>query len=196
MRARWQTTRPARDGRQALLAFAISILLASFGCGAAPVEEASPHRGHQFDAAAPPAAPGSIDARLADVARIHGAAGPWAVAGYRMGQYALKRLGLSAQSFDLEVIHHSPQEVQFSCIADGAAAATGASLGKLNLRLAEADEAHVTTTYRRPSTGATVTLRPTAAFRSRFQDVPRDQLLAAGRTVMELPEAEVFEEVR
>lgn len=36
---------------------------------------------------------------------------------------------------------------------DGAAAATGASLGKLNLRIADADDAHVATTYRRVSTG-------------------------------------------
>lgn len=140
-------------------------------------------------------APGSADAQLAEVARVHGGAGPWAVAGYRMGRHALKKLGLPPQSFDLEVIHHTPQKVQFSCIADGASAATGASVGKLNLRLTEADDAHVATTYRRRSTGATVTLRPSTAFRARFQDVPREQLPAAGKIVVELPDAEIFEEV-
>jgi hypothetical protein len=39
---------------------------------------------------------------LAAVAFVHGGAGPWAVAGYRMGQAALARLGLSRQSFDLD----------------------------------------------------------------------------------------------
>jgi formylmethanofuran dehydrogenase subunit E len=144
--------------------------------------------------ASPPASsPG--EEPLARVAAIHGGAGPWVVAGYRMGAYALAKLGLARQSFDLEVIHHTPQEVQFSCIADGAAAATGASTGKLNLRLVDATEAEVATTYRRKSTGQTVTLRPTRAFAERFRDVPREQLAAAGRVVLALPEAEVFEEL-
>jgi formylmethanofuran dehydrogenase subunit E len=144
--------------------------------------------------ASPPASsPG--DEPLARVAAIHGGAGPWVVAGYRMGEYALAKLGLARQSFDLEVIHHTPQEVQFSCIADGAAAATGASAGKLNLRLVDASEAEVATTYRRKSTGQAVTLRPTRAFAERFRDVPREQLAAAGRVVLALPEAEVFEEL-
>lgn len=132
---------------------------------------------------------------LAKVAAIHGAAGPWAVAGYRMGRYALARLALPAQSFDLEVTHHTPSSVQYSCIADGAAASTGASVGKLNLKLAPAGEADVMTTYVRKSTGQSVTLRPTAAFKARFAGLPRDQLGAAGREVMTLPDSDVFEEV-
>ena len=137
-----------------------------------------------------------MDEQLREVARIHGAAGPWAVAGYRMGKHALERLGLQPQSFDLEVIHHSPPAVQLSCIADGAAAATGASLGKLNLRLVTADEAGVATTYRRRSTGASITLRPTAAFQARFRDLPSERIPDAGRLVLKLPAAEVFEEAR
>jgi formylmethanofuran dehydrogenase subunit E len=140
------------------------------------------------------AASGDDDA-LARVTTIHGGAGPWVVAGYRMGEYALARLGLQRQSFDLEVVHRTPQEVQFSCIADGAAAATGASAGKLNLRLVDATEADVATTYRRRSTGQAVTLRPSRAFTARFRDVPRDQLAAAGRIVLALPDSEVFEEL-
>lgn len=190
-------------------AFALAALLPlalSTGCSgppaAAPPAHADPHHGgahpapHAHAPPSSPAAPGGTDAQLAEVARVHGGAGPWAVAGYRMGRHALGRLGLTPQSFDLEVIHHSPRAVQYSCIADGAAAATGASLGKLNLSLVDADEASVATTYRRRSTGASITLRPTAAFRARFTDVPREELPAAGRAVMELPEAEIFEEVR
>jgi formylmethanofuran dehydrogenase subunit E len=112
-----------------------------------------------------------------------------------MGAYALAKLGLERQSFDLEVVHHTPQEVQFSCIADGAAAATGASAGKLNLHLVDATEAGVATTYRRKSTGQAVTLRPSRAFVARFRDVPRDQLAAAGRAVLALPDSDVFEEL-
>jgi|HubBroStandDraft_6_1064221.scaffolds.fasta_scaffold604021_2 formylmethanofuran dehydrogenase subunit E len=140
-------------------------------------------------------APSGDDDALARVTTIHGGAGPWVVAGYRMGEYALVRLGLQRQSFDLEVVHHTPQEVQFSCIADGAAAATGASAGKLNLRLVDAAEADVATTYRRRSTGQAITLRPARAFTARFRDVPRDQLAQAGRVVLALPDADVFEEL-
>lgn len=141
-------------------------------------------------------APREPDRALAEVAAIHGGAGPWAVSGYRMGTYALGRLGLPKQSFDLEVVHHSPAAVQFTCIADGASASTGASVGKLNLTMAPADEAHVTTTYRNKKTGAEITLRPSAAFVQRFKDVPREKLGEAGRTVMSLPDPEVFEEVK
>jgi hypothetical protein len=144
---------------------------------------------------ASPGAGGAGDEGLARVAAIHGAAGPWAVAGYRMGRYALAALGLSAQSFDLEVIHHTPSMIQYSCIADGAAASTGASVGKLNLKLVDSTEAEVMTTYVRKSTGQSLTLRPTAAFKARFGGLPRDKLGDAGREVMALSDAEVFEEV-
>ena len=144
--------------------------------------------------AATPSAASSDDA-VARVTVIHGGAGPWVVAGYRMGEYALGKLGLERQSFDLEVVHHTPQEVQYSCIADGAAAATGASAGKLNLRLVDATESAVATTYRRKSTGQSLTLRPSASFVARFRDVPRNQLAAAGRVVLALPDADIFEEL-
>lgn len=135
------------------------------------------------------------DEAIARVAAIHGGHGPWAVAGYRMGRFALERLGLQPQSFDLEVIHHSPRSVQYSCIADGASAATGASLGKLNLSLQESDAAHVATTYRKKSTGQALTLRPTAAFAERFEGLPRAKLGEAGRSVMSLQDSEIFEEI-
>ena len=173
------------------LLVACAVAVAACDAGEAPPTHGAP------PAAAPAAASGnSSDDALAAVARVHGGAGPWAVAGYRMGAHALERLGLRAQSFDLEVVHRSPREVQYSCIADGAAAATGASLGKLNLSLEPADEAHVETIYRRKSDGKEVRLRVTESFEKRFQDVPRERLAEAGREVIDLPASEVFEDVR
>jgi formylmethanofuran dehydrogenase subunit E len=169
---------------------ALTLALALPGCAAsAPLTAAPPSPNGAASSAS------SGDEALARVTLIHGGAGPWAVAGYRMGQYALARLGLRRQSFDIEVVHRTPQEVQFSCIADGAAAATGASAGKLNLHLVNAPEADVSTTYRNRSTGQAVTLRPSRAFAARFRDVPREELAAAGRTVLGLPDADVFEEL-
>jgi len=141
--------------------------------------------------------PSAEEAALARVAAVHGGAGPWAVAGYRMGQYALSRLGLRRGSFDLEVEHHSPAQVQYSCMADGAAAATGASLGKLNLSLQSvAEPAATATTFRNRSSGQSLTLRPSVRFAERYRDLPFDKLAEAGREVLSLPDSEVFEQVQ
>jgi formylmethanofuran dehydrogenase subunit E len=113
-----------------------------------------------------------------------------------MGAYALKQLGLERGSFDLDVTHASPPEVQYSCIADGAAAATGASLGKLNLHWQEAPLPDTRTTYVRKSTGQSITLEVTPAFAAKYKDVPRPQLRAAGEEVMRLPDSEIFQQAK
>jgi formylmethanofuran dehydrogenase subunit E len=134
-------------------------------------------------------------AALEAIRGVHGGAGPWVVAGYRMGKFALARLRLPRGSFDLEVVHHSPREVQFSCIADGAAAATGASLGRLNLSLEPAAAQDTRTTYRNRQTGASVTLETTEEFAQRYADLPRTQLSAAGVEVLQLQDAQIFREL-
>lgn len=133
---------------------------------------------------------------LAKVTAIHGAPGPWAVLGYRMGEAALLQLGLPRGSFDLMIVHHTPDKVQYSCIADGASAATGASVGKLNLKLAPAsDDDDVFTEYSNKKTGVTVKLRPSAAFRARFAGADRAKAHEYGLQVLHLSDAEAFETV-
>lgn len=133
------------------------------------------------------------DPKLAAVAAIHGEAGPWAVAGYRMGVFALQKLGLPAQSHELKVLHRSPKTPQFACVADGAQAATGASVGKLNLALEEAPFEQLQTTFTNSKTGAFVTLKPAKAFIARFTNTPREKALENGKAVLALKDAEVFE---
>lgn len=138
---------------------------------------------------------GPLDPKEEAVARVtavHGGAGPFVVAGYRMGQAALTRLGLERGSFDLAVTHYSPKAVQYTCIADGAAAATLASVGRLNLTMTEAEAAELRTVYQRRSTGAQVTLRLRPEFMARFLDTPREQLLDAGQTVLRLADEEIY----
>jgi len=147
-------------------------------------EQAGTDPAHTEDAAA-----------LSAIRSIHGGTGPWVVAGYRMGRYALAKLGLSRGSFDLQVVHHAPREVQYTCIADGAAAATGASLGRLNLSLQQAEPQATRTTYSNRATGASLTLQTTESFALRFMNVPRSQLSAAGAAVLHLADAEIFREV-
>ncbi|MFO0679033.1 MAG: FmdE family protein [Polyangiaceae bacterium] len=175
-----------RAGAAVIVAAVVGIVAA--GCGGPHAEGAQPsghvHHGHA-----------ERSADFGKVYTIHGGAGPWVVAGWRMGQHAMKVLGTSPYDFDLEVTHVSPKQVQYSCIADGAAAATGASLGKLNLRLDEAPRDRLATTYRKKSTGQAITLRPTTAFEARFKDVPREKLGDAGAEVRGLSDSEIFEVV-
>jgi formylmethanofuran dehydrogenase subunit E len=197
------SSRPSLLALLTATATASLVLVLAPGC-AAPAAPATPrppthagghpgHPGHRPEGRVD-AGPGSVDARLAEVARAHGGAGPWAVAGYRMGAFALRTLGLDRGSFDLEIVHYTPREVQYACIADGAAASTGASVGKLNLSLAEATPQDTRTVYRRRAAGgATITLRITQAFAARFLDVARERLGVAGREAMELPDSDVFE---
>lgn len=170
--------------------------LISAGC-ASRVESTSVHAGNvpHGHVAKAVAHSDPIERALDEVAAIHGAPGPWAVAGYRMSEHALAKLGLARGSFELEVVHRTPREVRYSCIADGAAAHSGASIGKLNLSLVETSADDVLTIYRDKKTGKSIALRPTASFRARYADTPREQARALGREVLSLPAEQVFEEI-
>ena len=139
------------------------------------------------------AKPDDVEARLDAVAAVHGGSGPFATAGYRMAQYALKELKLEPGSFDLDVEHHSPKMVQFSCIADGAQAATHVSVGKLSLRWVEATMEATQTVFLKRSTGQKVVLKPTASFIKTFINLPYEQSRENGRKVLALPDAQIFE---
>lgn len=140
----------------------------------------------------PPADETAVAERLARVQAIHGAAGPWAVSGYRMGERALKELGLPRHTFSLLVIHHAPAEVQYSCVADGLQAATGASPGKLNLRVVEASAENLSTVIKDRKTGRTLTFTLQPAFIRSISDLPHDRLEAEGRRVAGLRDDEMF----
>jgi formylmethanofuran dehydrogenase subunit E len=126
------------------------------------------------------------------VKEVHGAAGPWAVAGYRIGERALKELGLHRQSHDLEVVHRCPAEVQYSCIADGVQAATGASPGKLNLRVVEGTRDQLRTVVRDKKSGRSLTFILRPEFARTISDLPFDRLEAEGRRVASLPDEAIF----
>jgi hypothetical protein len=134
----------------------------------------------------------SVAACLARVKEVHGAAGPWAVAGYRIGERALKELGLPRQSHQVEVIHHCPAEVQFSCIADGVQAATGASPGKLNLRVEPAPREELRTVIRDKMTGRTLTFTLEPEFARSILNLPMSRGLAEGQRVASIPDDAIF----
>ncbi len=129
---------------------------------------------------------------LDEVSAIHGAAGPWAVAGYRMGLRALKELGLKRGSFDLEVIHETPMQVQYSCMADGIQAATGASAGKLNLKLKEVAPEGLRTVFRKKSTGETCVMELKPSLKARILYMPYEAFEQESRVLVRLPDEEVM----
>lgn len=136
------------------------------------------------------------DPILSRVAMIHGGTGPFAVAGYRMGEAALNELKLNRGSFSVEVIHHSPYQVQWSCIIDGLQAATGASVGKMNLKLVESTPDKVYSIVRNRKTGQEVKLELTPDFIKQNLNLNDKKLLAAGARTTALPESDIFRFIR
>jgi len=134
----------------------------------------------------------SESAILARVAEFHGAAGVFAVAGYRIGARALGELGEKRGSFDLDVTHRTPFQVQWSCIADGIQAATGVSVGKLNLRLVETSPEKLETVIRDKRSGRTLSFRLRPDFLSKYLDLPEDRQAAAARELLKLPDSAIF----
>jgi formylmethanofuran dehydrogenase subunit E len=140
----------------------------------------------------PPRDQATVSECLARVEAVHGGAGPWAVAGYRMGERALEDLGLPRHSFRLLVVHRCPAEVQYSCVADGLQAATGASPGKLNLRLEEVAVDRLATTVTDRESGRTLRFTLLPEFVRSITDLPHERLEAEGRRVASLPDSDLF----
>jgi hypothetical protein len=131
--------------------------------------------------------PAALEAATQRVTEIHGGAGPWAVVGYRMGMRALKELGLasplpptSPSRFVVEVIHESPLQIPFACIVDGLHAATGASLGKLNLKLVEVDSLDK------------MEFQVLPGFIAKYRELPPERLMAAGQEVLQMADEALF----
>ena len=120
------------------------------------------------------------------MARVHGAAGVFAVAGYREGQRALQMLGPQ-----LTVTHRCPLQVQYSCVADGWQASTGVSAGKLSLRVEESEDFE--TEARDRKSGRTLRFRLQPAFVQRFLNLPYKEQPQAARDILDLPDDQIFQ---
>ncbi len=137
-------------------------------------------------------APPQVESMLASVAAIHGAAGVFAVAGYRMGDRALRELHQPRGSFALDVTHKTPLEVQYSCVADGWQAATGVSSGKLNLHIVQGSPDELATTVKDRKSGAVLVFRLRPEFLKKYLNLPYDQQAKAAHDVAALPDDKIF----
>jgi formylmethanofuran dehydrogenase subunit E len=136
--------------------------------------------------------PAAANDILARVVEFHGTAGVFAVAEYRIGARALTELQEKRGSFRLDVTHHTPFEVQWSCIADGIQAATGVSAGKLNLRLLETTPDKLETVIKDNRSGKILSFRLRPEFLSKYLDTPEARQAAAARDVLKLPDSAIF----
>lgn len=103
----------------------------------------------------------SDPAWLGPAVQLHGHLGPWLVAGVRMGAAGLRAAGADGY-FDCEVAVEGPLALPpQACFLDGIQVATGATLGKRNLKWTEAKQLAVR--VKNVRTGKTAVVRPSAA---------------------------------
>jgi hypothetical protein len=163
-----------------MLAPMLTVLVAMVADG--PKDHATGSRGAR--ATAP-----QVIARILDA---HGHVGPWAVVGYRMGQRALEELKLPRHSKSLLVVHHTPLEFKFTCAADGVMAVTGATPGKMNIRLEECPLSELRTVVTDRSTGRVLTFRILPERASELAGVTPQKLDAMSHRFAELPDEAIF----
>jgi formylmethanofuran dehydrogenase subunit E len=97
---------------------------------------------------------------LSYAAQFHGHLGPMLTFGVRMGMSALQAVGAEGY-FDVEVTCDGPfAKPPASCFLDGIQIATGATLGKRNLRCVDGKD--ILVRIKNTRTGNTATLRPKA----------------------------------
>ena len=94
----------------------------------------------------------------------------------------------------MDVICYVPLQTPYSCIADGLVVGTGNSIGRLDIRLAEAlAEADVHVSVRRKDgTGPVLLLKPNQKYLEKIRIAPDAQLESLARECGELPEKEIF----
>ena len=129
-----------------------------------------------------------------EIKNLHGHVGPWNVLGWRMGKAALRELGATWGQHELDIVCQIPLKTPYSCIADGLVVGTGNSIGRLDIRLAEAlavPDARVSV-RRKDGTGPILLLKPNLKYLEKIRRAPDGQLGSLARECGELPETELF----
>ena len=120
--------------------------------------------------------------------------GPWNVLGWRMGKAALRELNASWGRHELNIVCHIPMETPYSCVADGLVVGTGNSIGRLDIRLAEAlamSDTHVSV-RRKDRRGPVILLKPNIKYLEQIRRASDAQLESLAHACGELPEKDLF----
>lgn len=124
---------------------------------------------------------------------FHGHVGPYAVAGMRLGRYALARVG-GELHFGCEADVYCPERPPGSCFLDGVQVSTGCTLGKVNIRHHVADRVELRLTNRR--TGRTVRVRlRTEAIERAVQAMQEESDEVGAGVLNAMTEEELIEEI-
>lgn len=133
---------------------------------------------------------------------FHGHLGPWVIIGHMIGADARQRLRTRGY-WDIEVVCWMPLERQkqpWSCILDGLQVATGATLGKQNIRFADSAEVlregwpvvdiMTRPTPDHPATG--LSYRPSESLSALMAGMSPDRLESLSREIASRRPAELF----
>ena len=106
---------------------------------------------------------------VTELARFHGHLGPFIVLGYRMGRYALQKLG--DNPFAIKASVYCSGITPQSCLADGIQLGSGCTLGKGNIEIVKSDVVYSEFS----SDGAKIRLKP-LGLKQLPQDTPDYEL--------------------
>jgi formylmethanofuran dehydrogenase subunit E len=129
-----------------------------------------------------------------EIKQAHGHVGPWNVIGWRMGKAALRELNATWGQHELDIVCHIPLKTPYSCIADGLVVGTGNSIGRLDIRLAEAlalADAHVSV-RRKDGKGPVLMLKPNEKYLEKIRKAPDGELGLLARECGEVSEKALF----
>jgi len=130
---------------------------------------------------------------LAGLKAFHGHLGPYAVAGFRLGRYALRRLQAEAY-FGLETDVWCPEAPPPSCFLDGIQVSTGCTLGKRNVRHHLAEEVRAAFKNRHTGEVLVLRLRPEAIQRA-VEQMQAHNDVAGARLIQSMTDEELLEEI-
>lgn len=128
-----------------------------------------------------------------EIVRYHGHMGPWNVMGWRMGRAALRELDAQWGDHSLEIVCHLPLATPYTCLADGLTVATGNSIGRLDIRLAEEQTTqtlHVS--VRRKGGGPALEFWPNPGYITQIERRPVSEMEAFSHRSAEMKEPELF----
>ena len=123
---------------------------------------------------------------------IHGDINPWAVAGFLMGERALVELDMTFGTDRLLALHHCPQKLPYTAVLDGIQAATGATVGKLNLRMIPATASELRCEFFDMESGNRLIYQFTPAMLDQLLGAKDGDARALAIQMMTLPEADIF----
>ena len=131
-----------------------------------------------------------------EMVRYHGHVGPWNVVGWRIGKAALREFKAQWGDHSLDIVVHLPLTTPYTCLADGLTVATGNSIGRLDIRLAEelsSKTLHVSIRSKTKHDAPILEFWPSADYLRQIESRPASELENLARECVGLDERSLFD---